>query len=183
MAKQESKMDMQKMMEVYRKVGTPGAPHKLFASLEGSWITKTKSWMGLDQPPVDSSGTCEQKILLGGRYLQQEYTGDMMGEQFRGINILGYNNHTKKYESIWIDSMSTGIFYFEGTASADGKTITQVSNYEDPVRGPMAWRSVTRIKDDNTLEFEMFMIPKGGKEEKAMEMTVTRKEARARRAA
>jgi hypothetical protein len=47
----------------------------------------------------------------------------------------------------------------------------------------MASRTVTRIKDDNTVEFEMFMIPKGGKEEKVMEMTVTRKEARARRAA
>jgi hypothetical protein len=29
----------------------------------------------------------------------------------------------------------------------------------------------------------MFMTPKGGREEKAMEMTVTRKEARARKAA
>jgi len=183
MATKESKMDMQAMMEVYRKVGTPGAPHKLLAGLEGSWITKTKSWPGPDQPPVDSTGTCEQKILLGGRYLQQEYTGDMMGEKFSGINLLGYNNHTKKYESIWIDSMSTGIFYFEGTASADGKIITQESKFDDPVRGPMISRSVTKFKDDNTLEFEMYMIPKGGKEEKAMEMTVSRKEVRARKAA
>ncbi len=97
MAKQEGKMDMQAMMEIYRKVGTPGAPHKLFANLEGSWTTRTKSWAGPDQPPMDSTGTCEQKLLLGGRYLQQEYTGDMMGETVHGINIVGYNNHTKKY--------------------------------------------------------------------------------------
>lgn len=79
--------------------------------------------------------------------------------------------------------MSTGIYYFEGTASANGKTITQESSYDDPVKGPTVWRSVTRIKDDNTLEYEMFLIPKRGKEEKVMEMTVTRKEARARKAA
>jgi hypothetical protein len=183
MAKQEGKIDMQAMMEVYKKVATPGAPHKLFASLEGSWTTRTKSWMEPDKPPVDMTGTCEQKILLGGRYLQQVYTGDMMGEPFTGINILGYDNHTRKYVSTWIDTMSTGIYYFEGTASGDGKTITQESTYDDPVRGPMVWRSVTRFKDDNTLEYEMFMIPKGGKEEKVMEMTITRKEARARKAA
>jgi hypothetical protein len=39
----------------------------------------------------------------------------------------------------------------------------------------MVWRSVTRIVDDNTLEYEMYLTPKGGKEEKMMEMTVTRK--------
>lgn len=183
MAKQEGKMDMQAMMEVYKKVATPGAPHKLLASLEGTWTTRTKSWMEPGKPPVDMTGTCEQKMLLGGRYLQQVYTGDMMGEPFTGISFLGYDNHTGKYVSIWIDSLSTGIYNFEGTASADGKTITQESNYDDPVRGPMAWRSVTRVVDDNTLEYEMFFIPEGGKEEKAMEMTVTRKEARARKAA
>ncbi len=174
---------MQAMMEVYKKVGTPGEPHKLLAGLEGTWTTRTKSWMEPGTPPVETTGTCEQKMLLGGRYLQQEYTGDMMGEPFTGINIMGYDNHTKKYMSTWIDTMSTGIYYFEGTASADDKTITQESSYDDPVRGPMVWRSVSRIKDDNTLEYEMYFIPEGGKEEKVMEMTVTRKEAVAHKAA
>jgi hypothetical protein len=128
-------------------------------------------------------GTCEQKLVLGGHYLQQDYTGDMMGAPFTGINLLGYNNHTKKYESIWIDSMSTAVYFFVGTGSSDGKTITQECSYDDPVKGPAVWRSVTRIKDDNTQEFEMFITPKGGKEEKMMEMTVARKEAVVRKAA
>ncbi len=182
MAKRESTMDMQAMMEVYKKMAMPGAPHKLLARLEGTWTTKTKSWMDPDKP-MEMTGTCEQKMLLDGRVLQQVYTGDMGGETFTGINILGYDNHTKQYVSAWIDSMSSGIYYFEGTASADGKTITQECRYDDPARGPMRWHSVTRIVDDNTLEYEMYLTPKGGKEEKAMEMTVTRKEARAFKAA
>jgi len=71
--------------------------------------------------------------------------------------------------------MSTGIYYFEGTVSADGKTITQESSYDAPVRGPTLWRSVTRTVDGDTLEHEMFLTPKGGKEEKMMEMRVSRK--------
>jgi hypothetical protein len=169
------KTDMETMMAVYKKLGTPGAPHKLLASLAGSWKTKTRAWMEPDKPPMEGTGTCEQKMLLGGRYLQQEYTGEMMGNAFTGINLLGYNNYTKKYVSVWIDSMSTGIYYFVGTAGADGKTITQESSYDDPVRGPMVWRSVTRIVDADNLGYEMYLIPKGGKEEKMMEMTVTRK--------
>ncbi len=173
--KQEGKMEMEAMMAVYKKLAIPGTSHKMLASLAGSWITKTKAWMGPDQPPEESTGTCEQKMLLGGRYLQQEYVGDMMGDTFTGINLLGYDNYTKKYVSTWIDSMSTGIYCFEGTASPDDKTITQECSYDDPARGLMVWRSVTRIVDDNTLEYEMYLIPKGGQEEKAMEMTVTRK--------
>ena len=182
MAKQEGKMDMQAMMEVYKKVGTPGEPHKLLAKLEGSWTTRTTGWLE-GKPAMESTGTCEQKLVLDGHYLQQFYTGDMMGAPFSGINLLGYNNHTKKYESVWLDSMSTAIYLFVGTESADGRTITQECSYDDPVKGPAVWRSVTRFKDDNTVEFEMFITPKGGKEEKMMEMTVARKEAVARMAA
>ncbi len=174
-AKQKGKRDMQAEMEVYKKLGTPGAPHKMLAKLVGSWTTKTKAWMEPEKPPTEGTGTCEQRMILDGHYLQQEYTGDMMGSPFTGINLIGYDNHIKKYVSTWIDSMSTGIYYFEGTASTDGKTITQECSYDDPVRGPMVWRSVTKILDDNTLEYEMYLIPKGGKEEKMMEMTVTRK--------
>jgi hypothetical protein len=176
------KLDMQAMMEVYKKVGTPGEPHKLLAKLEGSWITRTTGYLEGKPTPV-STGTSEQKLVLGGHYLQQTYTGEMMGAPFTGINLLGFNNHTKNYESVWLDSMSTAIYLFVGKGSADGRTITQKCSYDDPVRGPAVWSSVTKIKDDNTVEFAMFITPKGGKEEKMMEMTVTRNEGVARKAA
>jgi hypothetical protein len=171
----QQEMDMHTAMEIYREKAKLGAPHKMLASLVGSWTTKTTSWIGPDQPAMESTGTCEQKLLLGGRYLQQEYSGEMMGDTFTGINLIGYDNHTKKYVSTWIDSMSTGIYFFEGTASDDGKTITQESCLDDPVRGPIVWRSVTTIVDNNTMKYEMYITPKEGAEEKVMVMTVTRK--------
>jgi hypothetical protein len=176
-------IDVQKVMEIYQKAGTPGEPHKLLAKLEGSWTTRSRGWVEPDKPPRESSGTCEQKSILGGHYLRQEYAGDMMGRPFTGISLLGYNNHTKKYETVWLDSMSTAIYYFVGTASKDGRTITQTCTYDDPVRGPAVWRTVTRIRDDNTVEFEMFITPKGRHEEKMMEMTIARKDAAVRKAA
>ena len=140
--KQKGKINVEDMMEVYKTVATPGPPHKMLARLAGSWTTRTKAWMEPDKPPAEGKGICEQKMLLDGRYLHQEYAGEMMGDPFSGINVIGYDNHTKKYVSTWIDSMSTGIYCFEGTGSGDGKTITQESSYDDPVRGPMVWRSV-----------------------------------------
>ena len=174
--KHEGKMDMHAMMDVYKKLATPGAPHKQLASMAGTWNTKTKSWMDPTQPPMESTGACEQVALLDGRFLQQTCTGEMMGSPFTGIGITGYDNHTKKYVTTWMDSMGTGIYFFEGTASADGKTITQESQYDDPIQGPMTWRGVTKIVNDNSQVFEMYGTNKSGKEMKMMEITYTRKQ-------
>jgi hypothetical protein len=35
-------MDSQAMMDLYTKLAAPGKPHKLFATLAGSWTSKTK---------------------------------------------------------------------------------------------------------------------------------------------
>jgi hypothetical protein len=166
---------MQAMMEAYTKLATPGEPHKMLAGMEGSWNARTKFWMEPNKPPTESAATCEQKMILGGRFLQQEFTGDMMGSPFTGIGVTGYDNHTKKYVSTWMDSMGTAILVFEGMAGADGKTITQEGRYDDPIKGPLKWRSVTKIVDENTHVFEMHETDKKGKEEKMMEITYTRK--------
>jgi hypothetical protein len=177
MAKAKSKkgkMDMQAMMKIYTKVGTPGAPHRQLAGMAGNWVTRTLALMDPDNP-MESKGICKQKMILDGRYLQQEYSGNMGGATFKGINLIGFDNYTKNYQSIWIDSMSTGIYFFEGTASRNGKTITQKSRYDDPARGPLTWRSVTRIVNNDTMVYEMYITLKGGREQKEMEMTLTRK--------
>jgi hypothetical protein len=173
--KEEGNKDMEEMMEVYRKLGTPGEPHRVLATMAGSWNARVKSWSAPDKPPMESSGGCEQKMVLGGRFLQQDFTGDMMGTTFTGIGFTGYDNHSGKYLSTWIDSMSTSILLLEGTADTDGKTVVQENHHSDPVRGPMTWRSVTRIIDDNSWVFEMYSIYQMGKEEKGMEITYTRK--------
>src|SRR5262245_66697115 len=85
--KGEKQMDPQAMMEVWKKLATPGEPHKLFASLAGSWTTTTKEWMEPGKPPTESTGTADMKMLLDGRFLYQEYNGQMMGQPFSGIGI------------------------------------------------------------------------------------------------
>ena len=74
-ANEKKGMDMQAMMEAYQKASIPGAPHQQLASLAGSWATQTKEWMEPHKPPRESTGSCEMKMLLGGRFLQQECSG------------------------------------------------------------------------------------------------------------
>ncbi|MGE0471492.1 MAG: DUF1579 domain-containing protein [Nitrospira sp.] len=174
--KHEKPMDPQAMMELWKQAATPGEPHKLFATLAGSWITNTKEWMEPDKPPTESTGSAEMKMLLGGRFLYQEYNSHMMGQPFSGVGIDGYDNLTKKYVTAWIDTMGTGIFIMEGTASVDGKTITLKGSHPEPGGGKMSHRAVWKIIDTNNQTFDMYGTHHGQKEMKVLEITYTRKE-------
>ena len=167
--------EMESMCAVYQELATPGAPHRMLAEMAGSWSVKSRWWMDPNEPPMESEGSSEQKMILDGRFLHQEFSGDMMGSPFAGIGFTGYNNHTEKFVSTWMDIMGTGIFYFEGSAGPGGNTITQTCSYDDPVRGPLKWRHVTRIVDHNHLKFEMYTTDMSGKEGKMGEMSYTRK--------
>ena len=173
--KPAKEMDPQAMMEVWKKLAMPGEPHKLFASLAGSWTTTTKEWMEPGKPPSESTGTAEMRMLLDGRFLYQEYNAQMMGQPFSGVGIDAYDNMTKKYVTAWIDTMGTGIFMMEGTASADGKTITLKGSHPEPGGGKMTHRAVWKIVDNNTQTFDMYGAHHGGKEMKVLEITYTRK--------
>ncbi|HEY7533791.1 MAG TPA: DUF1579 domain-containing protein [Nitrospiraceae bacterium] len=173
--KSDKQMDPQAMMELWKKLATPGDPHKLFASLAGSWTTTTKEWMEPGKPPAESSGTADMKMLLDGRFLYQEYNGQMMGQPFSGIGIDAYDNMSKKYVTAWMDSMGTGIFIMEGSASPDGKTITLRGSHPEPGGGKMTHRAVWKIVDNNTQVFDMYGAHHGGKETKMLEITYQRK--------
>ena len=67
------------------------------------------AWMEPDKPPMESTGACDNTVLLEGRFLQQKCTGDMMGQPFTGIGVHGYDNATKKYVTTWIDSMGASL--------------------------------------------------------------------------
>ena len=174
--KAEKQMDPQEMMEAYKKLATPGEPHKQLASLAGSWTTQTKEWMEPGKPPMESTGSVEMKTLLDGRFLQQEFTGNMMGQPYSGIGTTGYDNLRKRYVSTWMDSMGTGIFTMEGTAGSDGKIITLKGQHAELGGGQMSHRAVWTLVDPNTQTFVMYGTHKGGKEMKMMEITYNRKQ-------
>ena len=75
---------------------------------------------GAGRPAQESTGTSENKMILGGRYLEQHYDGTMMGQPFCGIGY-GFDNYKKKYVATWIDSMGTGILVTTGHRGQGGE--------------------------------------------------------------
>lgn len=173
--KSNKPMSSEEMVEIYTKLAAPGEPHRLLASLAGNWTTTTKEWMDPQKQPTESTGSVEAKMILGERFLQQQISGTMHGRPHTGIWTVGYDNLLKRYVSSWIDSMSTQIFMMDGTASADGRTITFTGQHAEVGGGHMSHRAVWKIVDGNNQEFVMYGAHHGAAEMKMMEVVYTRK--------
>jgi len=176
-AKDAGTPDMAEMMKKMEELAAPGPEHQKLASLAGEWETEAQCYMaGPDAPPTVTKGTCKGKMILGGRFLQEEFEGDMMGKKFHGIGLMGYDKFNKKYINTWIDDMGTGIFASEGTCDASGKVLTLNGKMDDPMTGEKGkeMRLVTRIISPDKHTFEMHDVALGEKS-KVMEITYVRK--------
>ncbi len=163
-------------MEAMAKAATPGENHKHLGRYVGNWNTSMKMWMAPGTPPMESKGTMESEWILGGRYLQSTYKGDMMGQPFEGRATDAYDNVTKQFQSTWIDNMGTGIMISKGTCDAGCKTLTMTGEMADPMTGNMMpVKSVTTFTAANSWKMEMFTSGPDGSSFKMMEMTATKK--------
>jgi hypothetical protein len=169
--------NMEEMMKKSEAFATPGSAHKALETLAGEWNVEARWWMaGPDGPPTVSKGTTQTRWILGGRFLQEDFTGEMMQKPFHGVGITGYDNFKKKYVSTWMDDMGTGIFISEGSADADGKVLTFLGKMDDPMTGQKdkPTKYIVRILTPDKHTFEMHDLTLGEKS-KMGEMTYTRK--------
>jgi hypothetical protein len=176
-AAKEAAPDNGDMMKKMMELAGPGAEHKALEALAGEWNTTARFWMaGSDSEPMESKGTCKRRWLLGGRFLQDEYDGDMMGMKFQGLGITGYDKMKKKYINVWMDSMGTAIMMTEGTADSDNKVFTYTGKMDEPMTGERdkPVKFVTRIISPDKHVFEMYDLNLGDKS-KVGEITYTRK--------
>lgn len=162
------------MMAEMAKVAQPGAEHAEIAKFAGKWHGKVSHFMAPGQPPHMSEGTMVNTMVLDGRWLHQEWTGDMMGQPFKGIGYWGYDNAHKEFVGMWTDTMSTNWATLKGQYDAATKSWTTTGTMDSPM-GPVPMREVTTWKDDTHHTFDMYMPGPDGKEVKAMSIEYTKK--------
>jgi len=161
-------------MEKYMAAGTPGPEHEKLASMAGTYDLSIKSWHEPGQPPMEDTGTAVRKMALDGRVLMEDVASSVMGMPFTGHGMTGYDNVSRKYWSVWTDSMSTGMMVSEGSCDAD-RSCTFTGSWNDPVKGLVTARMTSRWTSPSTEVFEMYGPGTDGKEMKMMEITYTKK--------
>lgn len=168
---------MAEMMVKWKEMNAKGPEHKKFEDMVGTWETEMKSWMFPGTEPMVSAGTAEFRLLLDGRYIEQKYRCKWGEDAYEGLGLEGYDRFKKKYVSIWMDNMSTGIFMMEGTADESGKVCTYYGKMDDPMTGQKdkVVKSVAREIDADKAVFQMYDTLPDGTQFKSMEITYTRK--------
>lgn len=170
------KVDSATAVQNWMAYATPGEVHKMLATREGKWATETQSWMAEGAPPQTSKGEAQFKMIMGGRYLQSMYKGDMMGMPFEGMGMTGYDNSKKMIVESWVDNMGTGLMTLEGSYDAATKTQETKGKMIDPSTNTECMtRNVVKYTDDTHMTMEMYVTPQGGKEMKSMEIKYTKK--------
>src|SRR6478735_7718876 len=130
-------VDSATAMKTMMAAGTPGKEHEMLAKSTGTWKAETTMWMAPDAPPMKSNGVATTKMILGGRYQQMVFKGDMMGAPFEGIGTSGYDNARKVWTSTWVDNMSTAIMAMDGTWDDATKSLTSTGKMLCPANGKM----------------------------------------------
>ena len=167
-------VDTAAMNKAWAAYMTPGESHQMLAKADGKWDAEISFYYNPDSPSVNKA-VCESKMILGGRYQQSSYTGDIDGMPFEGMNTLAYDNARKIFISTWIDNMGTGIMYMEGNYDDATKTMNLKGSATDVASGKdIAMREVFKIVDDKMHTMEMFET-KEGKEMKTMSILLKKK--------
>jgi hypothetical protein len=169
--------DWMDMMAQWQEMNALGPEHERFKNMVGAWDVESKMWFAPGMDPVESKGSAEIRLILGGRYIEQKYECPFMGQPYQGLGFEGYDRVKKKYVTIWMDSMGTGIFYSEGTVDETGKVTTYIGKMDDPFTGEKdkEMKSVAREISDDEVVFEMYEERPEVGEYKSMVLTYKRR--------
>jgi hypothetical protein len=166
--------DKAEMMKKVEAAGKPGPGHQALNALEGNWKAEVKCWMEPGGSPEVSQGTAHASWKLNGRFLEEEFHGQMMGKPFTGRTLLGFDNTKQTFNSVWVSDMQTSMFTSEGKGDNGNKVITLKGKSTCPATGhkDIPMKTVLRVISPDKHVLEMFDGSKG--DAKTMEITYTR---------
>jgi hypothetical protein len=137
----------------------PGPEHEFLKKFVGKWTANLKSGAG------DSMGTITYQLECGGLWLVSSFEGDFGGMKFQGRGLDGYDPQKKKYVSVWVDSMTPRPTIFEGGLDDAKKTLTMVGEGLGMDGQPVKFKSVTKLRDGDHMDFTMYMVNSDGESE------------------
>jgi hypothetical protein len=164
-------LNKEEMMKKAQAAGTPGPAHKALDAFVGNWKADVKCSMGEGSESNNSQGTATTKWILGGRFVAEEFHGEMMGKPFTGKCLLGFDNSKQTYKCVWVDDFSTAVYTSEGKADSSNKVITLEGKADCAATGQ---KDVPRKQVYRVLGPDKYVLEMYNDGQKQMEITYTR---------
>lgn len=167
-------VDQEAMMAAWQKSMTPAEGHRRLEPMIGSFKARNTFTMAPGAPPDVSEAVSEHRWVLGGRFVEQVYTGTSMGMPFEGIGYTGYDNVQRKYVGMWMDNFGTGMMTSEGVGRPRDNAMDFLAESRDPVGRPIRFECKVRVQDHDHHTYEMWTKAPNGKRFLMMKIEYTR---------
>lgn len=161
-------------MAACAELARPAPEHALLEPFVGEFRAKVTMWWQPGADPMVSTGTMTNRLILGGKFIEHDYTDDP--GMFQGKGYWGYNTVDKRWEGVWVDAMAPFMHIETGSHDANAKAWEMTGEMTDPASGArMRKRSVVKLIDNDRHTMEMYFSKDGASEEfKSMVIEYTR---------
>lgn len=163
--------------EDFEPLTVPGEPHEVLADTVGEWDLTIRVWSTPEGEPTETRGTASGHWILGERFVETTYKGEVMGRAFEGLKIEGYENAAEEYVSTWRDNLGTYTLVFRGRCDDPCSVRTMIADFLDPVSDQkLKVKGVTTISETDSYLYESFIVTPDGREFKNMELAAERRQ-------
>ena len=158
------------------RISQKGPGQARIESLAGTWKTEVKLWpAGPNMEPQVMKGKATREWVLGGRFLAEKAENPGAAGDFQGVGYLGYNGLTGLYETVFMSTDSTAMYFESGRYDPVSNLIRMTGQYQDPHTGFMT-QSRTEISlggpEGHTITG--YVTREDGREYKEIEIVYTR---------
>jgi hypothetical protein len=166
-------------LEDLAALSVPSEPHELLATTVGTWDVTIRIWTDPEpgaEPASMAMGTAVGRWILGERFVETIYEGEVLGRPFEGLKIEGFDKAEERYVSTWRDNLGTYTLVFKGACEDSCKERVMSSSFLEPVsKQTFRIKGVTTITDEDAYNYESFVITPNGQEFKNMELDARRR--------
>ena len=166
----------QRGQEAYEPSAKTGAGQALLAKFEGDWDV-VKTFFPMNGDPVVTRGTCTQRMIQNGHFLQSDFTFfEKDGSKSTGTGISGFDPKANRFTTVWYDSRQATMSIRQSDGTFDGKNIVLWATPIDPEHPGNKTVARAHLEEDGRLLLHRhFAIDDKGDERMVIELRMTRK--------
>ncbi len=128
-AQDDPAADQAALMETYMKLAQPGPEHEMLSKMAGKWNLTVTIWPAPGADSMVFSGTGENEMILGGRFLQMTSVSGEGEMETHTLHIIGFDRRYNEYNLAGFDDHGT--YFVTAKGSQDEKTGKIVMSGED----------------------------------------------------
>lgn len=157
------------------RYGMPGPMHRMLELQEGVWNETAMLYSAPGAKPVTIEQQVFNMMTMEGLFLQSTHIAMVNGRPFKAISTTGFDNTRNIFMNTWMDNMSSGMVYSEGTFDPKKNLITYTGQMQTAGSNrPIPFRQEVVFTDKDNMVVRTYMTGIGAVEYMSMEAKMTR---------